>query len=51
ERGPIRMDSSRHMPGIDPNFSSHKLSILPGSKPVAQRLRRMSPEKMEEVKK
>ncbi|MED6126210.1 hypothetical protein PIB30_076113, partial [Stylosanthes scabra] len=39
------------MPGIDPNFSNHKLSVLLGSRPIAQRLRRMSPEKIAEVKK
>ncbi|MED6105939.1 hypothetical protein PIB30_000063 [Stylosanthes scabra] len=39
------------MPEIDPNFSGHKLSILHGSKPVAQKLRRMSLEKVSEIKK
>ncbi|KAK7281396.1 hypothetical protein RIF29_09353 [Crotalaria pallida] len=33
------------MPGIDPNFICHKLSIIPGSKPVAQRKRKVSAEK------
>ncbi|MED6151528.1 hypothetical protein PIB30_083378 [Stylosanthes scabra] len=33
------------------NFSSHKLSIIYGSKPVAQKLQRMSPEKVVEIKK
>ncbi|MED6216206.1 hypothetical protein PIB30_005471 [Stylosanthes scabra] len=36
---------------IDPNFSNHKLSILPGNKPVAQKLRRMNPKKASEVRK
>ncbi|MED6177898.1 hypothetical protein PIB30_102481 [Stylosanthes scabra] len=39
------------MPGIDPKFSNHKLSVLLRSKPIAQRLRHMSPKKAEKVKK
>ena len=33
------------MPGISPEFMSHQLSIFPGLKPVAQKRRRMSPDK------
>ena len=43
------------MPGIDPNFICHHLSLHPNSKPVAQKKRKMSSEKQlaieEEIRK
>ncbi|RDX95699.1 hypothetical protein CR513_21741, partial [Mucuna pruriens] len=32
--------SPRDMPGIDPNFVSHKLSIIEGARPIAQKKRK-----------
>ena len=34
-----------HMPGIDPEFMSHWLSIFPNVHPMAQKRRKMSSEK------
>ena len=31
------------MPGIDLEFISHQLSVFPGARPVAQKKRRISP--------
>ncbi|XP_016178528.1 uncharacterized protein LOC107620975 [Arachis ipaensis] len=39
------------MPGIDPQFMSHQLAVRPEAKPVAQRRRKMSQERSEEVAK
>ena len=33
------------MPGIDPEFMSYQISIFPGSKLVAQKRRRMNPDR------
>jgi len=33
------------MPGIDPNFYCYHLKIYPGTKPVAQKKRKIGPEK------
>ncbi|XP_072074362.1 uncharacterized protein [Arachis hypogaea] len=38
------------MPGIDPDFMSHRLAVNPKAKPVAQRRRRMSADRATEVK-
>ena len=37
------------MPGIDPEFMSHRLSIFPNVHPVAQKRRKMSSKKAQEV--
>ena len=37
--------TAAHMPGISPKFMSHRLPIFPNSKPVAQKRRRMSPDR------
>nr|XP_025641265.1 uncharacterized protein LOC112736143 [Arachis hypogaea] len=37
------------MPGIDPQVMSHHLAVKPGTRPVAQRRRKMSQERAEEV--
>ncbi|XP_072076563.1 uncharacterized protein [Arachis hypogaea] len=39
------------MPGIDPQLMSHHLAVKAGAKPVAQRRRKMSQERAEEVAK
>ena len=39
------------MPGINPEFMSHQLSIFPNVHPVAQKRRKMSSEKAQEVHK
>ena len=39
------------MPGIDPEFMSHRLSIFPGVHPIAQKRGKMSLEKAQEVQK
>ncbi|XP_072087086.1 uncharacterized protein [Arachis hypogaea] len=39
------------MPGLDPKVMSHQLAIKPEAKPVAQRRRKMSQERAEEVAK
>ncbi|XP_072078073.1 uncharacterized protein [Arachis hypogaea] len=39
------------MPGIDPQLMSHHLAVKPEAKPVAQRKRKMSQERAEEVAK
>ncbi|XP_057734679.1 uncharacterized protein LOC130950160 [Arachis stenosperma] len=39
------------MPGIDPQIISHHLAVKPGARPVAQRRRKMSAERAEEVAK
>jgi len=33
------------MPGIDPEFCYHHLNVYPGTKPVAQKKRKLGPEK------
>nr|XP_025678495.1 uncharacterized protein LOC112778389 [Arachis hypogaea] len=38
------------MPGIDPDFMSHRLAVNPKAKPVAQRRRKMSADRAAEVK-
>ncbi|XP_072083633.1 uncharacterized protein [Arachis hypogaea] len=38
------------MPGIDPDFMSHRLAVNPKTKPVAQRRRKMSADRATEVK-
>ncbi|RDX96113.1 hypothetical protein CR513_21271, partial [Mucuna pruriens] len=38
------------MPGIDPRFMCHHLSISPGSKPVAQKKRKQGEEKRKAIK-
>ncbi|XP_016185827.1 uncharacterized protein LOC107627512 [Arachis ipaensis] len=38
------------MPGIDPDFVSHRLAVNPKAKPVAQRRRKMSADRAAEVK-
>ncbi|RYQ82848.1 hypothetical protein Ahy_B10g101409 [Arachis hypogaea] len=38
------------MPGIDPDFMSHRLAVKPKAKPVAQRRRKMSADRAAEVK-
>ncbi|RDX72746.1 hypothetical protein CR513_47722, partial [Mucuna pruriens] len=47
--------SAKDMPGIDPNFMCHRLSVNPNSKPVAQKKRKQREEKRavvrEEVRK
>ncbi|RDX92901.1 hypothetical protein CR513_24906, partial [Mucuna pruriens] len=42
--------SARDMPGVDPNFMCHQLSIEEGAKPVAQKKRKQGEEKREAVK-
>ena len=39
------------MPRIDPNFMSHRLSISPDVRPIAQKRRKMSSDKAQEVQK
>ncbi|XP_072062043.1 uncharacterized protein [Arachis hypogaea] len=39
------------MPGISPDLMSHRLAVDPKAKPVAQRRRKMSPDRAAEVKK
>nr|XP_025665276.1 uncharacterized protein LOC112763957 [Arachis hypogaea] len=39
------------MPGINPDLMSHRLAVDPKAKPVAQRRRKMSPDRAVEVKK
>lgn len=39
------------MPGIDPNFLCHKLSICPEVRPVAQRKRKLSEERQKTIEK
>ncbi|XP_015944567.1 uncharacterized protein LOC107469700 [Arachis duranensis] len=39
-----------YMPGIDPNLMSHRFSRDPKAKPVAQRRRKISPDRAAEVK-
>ncbi|XP_072052124.1 uncharacterized protein [Arachis hypogaea] len=39
------------MPGINPDLMSHRLVVNPKAKPVAQRRRKMSPDRAAEVKK
>jgi len=37
------------MPGIDPDFYCHHLNVYPGTKPVAQKKRKIGPEKQAAV--
>nr|XP_025661621.1 uncharacterized protein LOC112757229 [Arachis hypogaea] len=39
------------MPGINPDLMSHRLAVDPKAKPIAQRRRKMSPDRATEVKK
>ncbi|RYR19470.1 hypothetical protein Ahy_B03g064246 [Arachis hypogaea] len=39
------------MPGISPDLMSHRLAVDPKAKPIAQRRRKMSPDRATEVKK
>ena len=36
--------SYEDMPGIDPEIAEHKIPLIPESKPVKQKLRRMKPD-------
>ncbi|XP_020982371.1 uncharacterized protein LOC107458276 [Arachis duranensis] len=40
-----------NMPGVDPDFMSHRLVVKPDAKPVAQRRRKMSQERVDKVAK
>jgi hypothetical protein len=37
------------MPGVDPRFGAHKLSIMSGYKPVAQKKHHMGPERQKAI--
>jgi len=41
--------TSADMPDIDPNVACHRLSILPGYKPVVQKLQRMGPKRQQAI--
>jgi hypothetical protein len=39
------------MPGVPRELTEHRIDVNEGSKPIKQRLRRFSPDKMEAIKK
>lgn len=42
--------SYRDMPGIDPEIAQHTIPLVPGAKPVKQKLRRMKPDTALKIK-
>ncbi|XP_072076733.1 uncharacterized protein [Arachis hypogaea] len=51
ENGDLFAWTPSDMPGLDPEVMSHRLAIKPDAKPVAQRRRKMSQERADEVAK